>query len=233
MKRCELVGFLALALGVGTLFLWARIHSGKKVDGGTLPTELQPSRTFQGGPTHVVTPEMAEASREMVEHEAPRFTREATDGKTYNLAELLQRGPVVLTFTKVGCPCSEAAQPYFNQLALAYPGATLLGVVNAEDGPAQLWSRRIRAAYPQILDPDLGIVRDYGVENSAYVIVIDASGRMTEHWPGISQDMLGRLSARLTSLTNMPVARLDFTEAPDDLYTGCPYELESTDSITP
>ena len=46
-------------------------------------------------------------------------------------------------------------------------------MIDGELGPAKLWSGKIRASYPSLLDPDLKLVRAFGVENSAYVVLID------------------------------------------------------------
>jgi hypothetical protein len=147
------------------------------------------------------------------------------DGKNHVLTDLLRRGPVVLTFTKVGCPCSEAAQPYFNRITSAYPQVTFLGVVNAEAGPATLWTGKLNTAYPHLLDPELNLVRAYGVENSVYVILVDPQGQIAEHWPGISQEMLRKLASGLARLVNTSEKVLDFSEAPEELYSGCPFDL--------
>ena len=101
----------------------------------------------------------------------------------------------------------------------------MLGVVNAEAGLARLWTGKIRPSYPHLLGPGLKLVHGLGVENSAYVIVIDLRRRIVEHWPGISREMLARLSSRLATLTNSPEPRLEFDEAPDTLYSGCPFDL--------
>lgn len=92
---------------------------------------------------HVVTPSMAEASRGMVFRQAPAFTLKATDGAEYSLGELIREGPLLLTFIKIGCPCSEAAQPFFNRLRAAYPHARILGVIDGDLGPANLWAKKI------------------------------------------------------------------------------------------
>ena len=47
----------------------------------------------------------------MVSRQAPDFSKKAADGENYVLRELIRHGPVLLTFIKIGCPCSEAAQP--------------------------------------------------------------------------------------------------------------------------
>lgn len=221
MQRLQVLGFVGLLAGTAALYGWARTRSG--APSGSTGGPAAP--VLVSSPSHMVSPQMAEASRGMVERQAMPFELTATDGKTYALADLLRKGPVVLTFTKVGCPCSEAAQPLFNRVAAAYPRASVLGVVNAESGPASLWTRRLSAQYPHLLDPDLRLVRDFGVENSAYVVVVDPSGRIVEHWPGISQEMLRDLGAKLARLTGSREAHLDVTEAPDELYSGCPYDF--------
>jgi peroxiredoxin len=57
---------------------------------------------------------MTEHSRAMVGRTAPDFSSPGTDGALHGSASLRAAGPFVLTFTKVGCPCSVAAQPFFN-----------------------------------------------------------------------------------------------------------------------
>jgi hypothetical protein len=76
-----------------------------------------------------------------------------------------------------------------------------------------------------LLDPDLKLVRSFGVENSAYVIVVDRHGRIAMHWPGYSASMLQQLGAALASMTGTPFRPIDTLDAPADLYTGCPYAL--------
>ena len=174
---------------------------------------------------HLVTPKMAEASRGMVSRQAPAFTLKATDGAEYSLSKLIHDGPLLLTFIKIGCPCSEAAQPYFNRLQAAYPHARILGVIDGGLGPANLWASKIRPSYPLLLDPDLRLVRAYGVENSAYVVLVDQKGQIMMHWPGYSAPMLQELGATLARLTRSAVRPIDTLDAPVEFYSGCPYDL--------
>ncbi|WP_165067820.1 peroxiredoxin family protein [Paludisphaera rhizosphaerae] len=219
MSRLATAALCAAVLFVGGLYAWARIH---RDPGGPTPGELV---ILESTPKHLVTKEMADASRAMVSRPAPPFVASALNGDRVELAERLRRGPVVLTFIKAGCPCSEAAQPFFNQLDKAYPGVEFLGVVDVEGGPAQRWAERLRIAYPMLTDPDLKIVRDYGVENSAYVVVIDRQGRIVKHWPGYSTGMLRELGATLAALSGTAEQPLDVSQAPDEEYSGCPFDL--------
>ncbi len=168
---------------------------------------------------------MAEKSRGMVLRQAADFTLKATDGKEYSLSKLIQDGPVLLTFIKIGCPCSESAQPYFNRLQATYPPVRVLGVIDGVLGQANLWARKLRPSYPLLLDPDLKLVRAYGVENSAYVVLVDQKGQIKMHWPGYSASMLQELGAALAVMSGSRLIPISTTDAPNELYTGCPYDL--------
>ncbi len=161
----------------------------------------------------------------MVFRQAPAFTLKATDGAEYSLGKLIREGPLVLTFIKIGCPCSEAAQPFFNRLRVAYPHARILGVIDGDLGPANLWAKKIRVSYPLHLDPNLQLVRAYGVENSAYVVLVDQKGQIMMHWPGYCASMLQELGASLSRLTGSAVRPIDTVNAPVEFYSGCPYDL--------
>ena len=111
-----------------------------------LPEDQSIAATVEETPKHLVTPQMTEASRGMVLKPAPDFRCRGSDGVEYALADLIRKGPVLLTFTKIGCPCSEAAQPFFNRLAASYRRVQVLGVIDGELGPAKLWASKIEAS---------------------------------------------------------------------------------------
>lgn len=226
MSKWMMAAYLLAGMVMGLVVAWL---SHREAMNPTLPVRLaigeRPKPVLTPSPTHAVTSKMAQASQGMINHEAADFSCEATDGKTYSLKDLCRNGPVLLTFTKVGCPCSEAAQPFFNQLASAFPRVAVLGVVNAEHGPASLWLSKIKPTYPHLLDPELSLVRGNRVMNSVYVVLIDTQGRVQEHWPGISQAMLEELAAKLGDSTSAACANLDFRLAPVEMYSGCPYDL--------
>ena len=219
MKRPGAIGFVALMLVLSILYAWFRLSS--ELGNWENPTTIITVETAK----HVVTPSMAEASRAMVFRQAPAFTLKATDGAEYSLGKLIREGPLVLTFIKIGCPCSEAAQPFFNRLRAAYPHARILGVIDGDLGPANLWAKKIRVSYPLLLDPNLQLVRAYGVENSAYVVLVDQKGQIVMHWPGYCASMLQELGATLALLTRSAVRPIDTVDAPVEFYSGCPYDL--------
>ncbi|WP_165074822.1 peroxiredoxin family protein [Paludisphaera rhizosphaerae] len=218
MKRLPLTPLIIASAMVGGLYAWARIRS-------ELPTEKPQLLVIEGPSKHLVTPEMAKASQAMLDRTAPGFSKPGTDGQTHRLGEMLRGGPVLLTFIKQGCPCSEAAQSFFNDLHAAYPKLSMWGVIDREHGKAKEWAERFHVAYPLLIDPDGELVRSYEVENSAYVVLIGRQGGIEKHWPGYSESMLRELGSLMAKMTGSSEKPLDLAEAPEELYTGCPYEL--------
>lgn len=217
MNRVLIVLFIVACAIVGGLLARARM--------GMDPSSNPPEPVIIDGLSrHVVTPEMARASLARRGAPAPPFATVATDGSTHRLEEMLRHGPVILIFIKDGCPCSEAAQPFFNAIHAAYPDAAIRGVINLEATAAQRWANRQNVQYPLLLDPQESLVRAYGAENSAHVVLIDESGRIVRHWPGYSDAMLRELGALIATMTGSPERPLDLLDAPSELYTGCPYD---------
>ncbi|MFO0957972.1 MAG: redoxin domain-containing protein [Isosphaeraceae bacterium] len=220
MSRSTFALLVLPCLVSAALLTWSALRQ----DAGRAGDEPE---AFEEGPVrHFPTREMTVASLGMIDRAALAFRARATDGRTYDLGELLARGPVVLTFIKDGCPCSAAAQPYFNALHAAYPSASTLGVIDVEGEEAGRWAEANRPGYPLLCDPAGELIRGYGAENSAYVVLIDPRGRIARHWPGYSAAMLLELGATLAVMTGSPKAALDFRDAPSELYTGCPYDFE-------
>src|SRR6185312_12429824 len=59
---------------------------------------------------------------------APMITLSDAHGRAMNLADQLQRGPVVLAFFKVSCPVCQYTFPFLERLHKAYPRAALYGI---------------------------------------------------------------------------------------------------------
>jgi peroxiredoxin len=117
-------------------------------------------------------------------------------------------------------------QPFFNQLARAYaPSVGFLGVIDRQSEEARSWGRANQVPFPILADPDLAIVRAYGASNSAYVALIDKRHQIEKFWPGVSEGMLDDLNQRLARLAGIEPRPIDASEAPEDLYSGCPFDL--------
>jgi peroxiredoxin len=130
--------------------------------------------------------------------------------------------PTVLVFIKDGCPCSEAAEPYFHRLHAAYGSrVAFLGVIDGDRSDARGWADRHRTPYPVLADPDLRIIRACGAERSAYVALVARGGSIERLWPGFSRGMLAELGTRLAQRSGLPEPPDEPSGAPEELASGC------------
>ena len=216
--RAWIALFGLVAIGGGA-FAWTRDKALRQVSRAQAAApDAEPEK-------HKVTPEMLQKAEARAKKSAPTFRQADADGNTVDLAELVKSGPVVLVFIKDGCPCSTSAERYFDSIHAAYRGRVVfLGVIEGDAAVARRWGSEHGVPFPILPDPRLELARSYGATNSAFVALIDRSGSLVEFWPGYSSGMLRDLNrqvARLSGLTEEPV---EFVDAPEELYSGCPFD---------
>lgn len=176
---------------------------------------------------HDVTDRMLFHSIEMSNVVAPDFDCFDGTGKRNRLADLVQAKPVVLVFIKDGCPCSIAAQPFFDELAEAFEGSvTFLGVIDGPKSVASKWAEKYKSAFPLLADENLKTITAYGVESSAHVALIGQDKKLIRLWPGFSKPMLLEMNQMITALGFIPKHTMIFTDAPEELTTGCPFDVD-------
>lgn len=219
MKSIGVALFLVVATSVGVLYGWVRLNSDLGRSTGAPRVII-----VEGEEKHRVTRKMLASTGEMTQQPATAFRAEASDGRTYTLRDVSKNIPVFLVFIKTGCPCSESAQPFYNQLYKDYGGRVwFFGVIDGDVNIAQRWARANRVPFPILCDPSLDIVHGYKVENSAYVAVVAPGGTIDRMWPGYSQLMLTEVGERLAELSNVAVKPFDVSNSPVEPYSGCPF----------
>ncbi len=106
-------------------------------------------------PRHPVTDPMWRESRAQTGRAAPAFELHDSDGRVVRLLESCKFCPVVLVFTKDGCPCSIESQPFFNQLAAGAKGrVTFLGVIDGPRHVASKYKDDFKVPYSMLLAED-------------------------------------------------------------------------------
>ena len=173
---------------------------------------------------HLATSGQIEEGNRSSGSSAPDFLASASDGNSYRLSEIVKDSPAVLVFIKDGCPCSRSADPFFQRIQAAGRGwVPFFGVIDGDLSIARKWIDQTGAVFPILADPDLKIVHAFGVENSAYVALVNPGGRIEKLWPGYSQTMLKELAQLMSRWVKPGMEPFDVSDAPTDLYTGCPY----------
>jgi peroxiredoxin len=174
--------------------------------------------------THPVTPTMTASAKVMSGRKVSALEAEGSDGRKHSPAADSRDRPLVLFFIQDGCPCSEAADPYFGRLARAYASrASFLGIIDGDPPVARSWSERHRAPYPILADPERRLIASLRAERSAYVMLIAPGARIEALWPGYSSGMLVDLGARLARLTTQPEVPLETAGAPAEMTSGCAF----------
>ena len=172
---------------------------------------------------HRVTERMVSETERMATKLAPTFAANDVQGRRHTLAEFLEKGPVLVTFINVDCPCSRDAEPMYQALADAYPGITVVGVAGASSAEATKWAKANHCGHLVLADTDLRIVHAYGAISSVYTALITPLGKIVKMWPGYSQAMMQEVSDKAADLLGVSPVKLPTKLAPAEMAAGCAF----------
>ncbi len=177
-------------------------------------------------PRHPVTDPMWKRAHAIEGKPAPNFTLQSNESKLITLSQVCQKGPVVLVFTKDGCPCSIEAQPFFNELAKGYMGkASFLGIIDANKSVATQYQIDFKVPYTMLLGQEPDIFKAYDSLQSVYTTLVDSKGKVVKQWPGYCKAMLIDLNERLATLTQTQPTKIELGMAPEKMNSGCAFEI--------
>lgn len=146
---------------------------------------------------------------------APAVSAMGTDGKTHTLASLTKTGSVYFYFIKEGCPVNHRAAPFVTKMTGEYgEKANLVGIYNGSVADAKKWASRYGAKYPILADPDLKLIRSYGVPYSPFVVGVGKDGKVVEVLEGLSDKELGKLNGGLATNCSTKAIAMDYKGAP-------------------
>ena len=223
MKKYQVAFFLTAATTVGIFYAWTRISA----EFGLSPRGDESSDREPRPVTpllHLVSDRMISGSEKAAGTPAPDFQARGNDGKLYRLSEIVNNGPAVLVFIKDGCSCSRSADQYLQRLHAAGRGwVPFFGVIDGGVMVADRWVEQTQTIFPILADPELSIIHAYGAESSAYVAFIGPGGRIDKLWAGYSETMLKELADRMKPWVKPGMKPFDVSDAPVELYAGCPY----------
>jgi len=136
---------------------------------------------------------------------APDFTLTTTDGKTVQLQDFLQRGPVILAFFKVSCPVCQFAFPLYERLAQAHKNrkATFLGISQNSASEAKAFACEYGVTFPIALDNDANrykVSNAYGLTNVPTLFYISPGGEIEVSSVGWSKSDVDTVNSKLAAL---------------------------------
>lgn len=185
------------------------------------------SKNLLDEPRHPVTEPMWQKARAVAGKPAPNFTLKTPDGKAVTLFDECKKGPVVIVFTKDGCPCSIESQPFFNELAKGYGDrAVFLGVIDGESHVASKYHDDFKVPYRMVLAENGDVFKSYNATQSVYTTLVGPDGVVVKQWPGYNRSMLVELDHMISKLDGGEEVRIDTTKAPEKMNSGCAFAMD-------
>ncbi len=152
---------------------------------------------------------------------APLFTMPGLNGRSYSLAQALERGPVVAAFFKISCPVCQFTFPFLERLwkTCGTGNASFLAISQDDTRDTKDFCREYGITFPALVDETgYPVSNQYGLTNVPTVLLIAPDGKVRVSSVGFSRADLEKISAELAGHLGRPAAPLFGPEeiVPDD-----------------
>ena len=142
---------------------------------------------------------------------APDFSLKSIDGTEYSLSELLQRGPVFVSFFKVSCPVCQFTFPFLERLYKRYGSEDVrfLGISQDNARATKEFADEYGVTFPMVLDAEgYPASNAYGLTNVPTSFLIDIDGSVKIASLGFNKKELEAIAAELSERGEIPGAAL-------------------------
>jgi peroxiredoxin len=144
---------------------------------------------------------------------APGFSLQGLDGKNYSLADLRQKGPVVVAFFKISCPVCQFTFPFLQRLYERYGSddVTNLGISQDDAKATAKFAKEYGTTFPMALDQkEKGYPASnaYGLSNVPTISLIDPDGAVRVSSMGFVKKDLEQIAANLAERRRIAPAAL-------------------------
>ena len=140
---------------------------------------------------------------------APDFHLTSLDGKPFDLATSLARGPVVLVFFKVSCPTCQYALPFYERLYKAYKNqhVTMMGVSQNDAKDTAAFAIEFGTTFPMLLDDTqkYPVSNAYGLTNVPTTFWIARDGEIEVTSVGWSKPDFEQINRKMAEAASTPV----------------------------
>src|SRR6202166_2903568 len=142
---------------------------------------------------------------------ALHFSLKSTDGTEYSLPELLERGPVFISFFKVSCPVCQFTFPFLERLYKRYGGkdVTFLGISQDNARTTKEFADEYGVTFPMVLDAEgYPVSNAYGLTNVPTNFLIDSNGSVKIASMGFNKKDLEAVAVELSERGKIPLSAL-------------------------
>jgi peroxiredoxin len=145
-------------------------------------------------------------------NKAPDFSLQDSNGKSYSLSALLDKGPVVAAFYKVSCPVCQFTFPFLERLHKRYgKTATFLGISQDDAKATKKFADQYGITFPMALDESAKhypASNAYGLTNVPTVFLIEPDGSIQIVCNGFNRKNLEAIAASLADRQHIAPAAL-------------------------
>ena len=141
--------------------------------------------------------------------QAPAIELPDAEGKTVDVAHLLERGPVLAAFYKVSCPVCQFTLPFVERIHKAYGNEklTILGISQDDAADTKEFSSEYGLTFPSLVDEqDYPVSNAYGLTNVPTLFLIQQDGTIAASFTGFDKEGLEGISSSFAEHLSKPAA---------------------------
>lgn len=130
---------------------------------------------------------------------APAFELKDLSGAPQRLEIILENGPAVLAFFKIGCPVCQMTFPYLERLA-GQSALQFIGISQDEPKATRGFNERFRITFPTLVDnaaQGYVVSNAYGISSVPSIFVVERDGAISKSFSGFSKRDLEALGERI------------------------------------
>jgi len=141
--------------------------------------------------------------------QAPAIELPDAEGKKVDVAQLLERGPVLAAFYKVSCPVCQFTLPFVERIHKAYGNEklTILGISQDDAADTKEFSSEYGLTFPSLVDEqDYPVSNAYGLTNVPTLFLIQQDGTIAASFTGFDKEGLEGISSSFAEHLSKPAA---------------------------
>ncbi len=131
---------------------------------------------------------------------APDFALQTTGGRVVSLKEILQRGPVAITFFKSSCPVCQFTFPFLERLHREGKGVQFYAVCQDSAPTAERFASDYGVSFPMLLDRSeegYPASNAYGIRVVPSLFLVEPDGTVSLTMEGFEKAALEALGERV------------------------------------
>jgi len=137
---------------------------------------------------------------------APPFELDDLAGKKQSLAQILEKGPVLLALFKVGCPVCQLTFPFLERMA-DNDALQVVGLSQDDVSNTKAFNQRFGVTFPTLIDQareGYPVSNAFGISVVPSLFLIETDGTISHSFAGFSKRDLEEIGKRINVRPFLP-----------------------------